>query len=168
MTKRTMLHVGCGRQPLPEWMLTAFDEVRLDIDPGVEPDIVAPMTDMGAIGPFDAIYTTHTLEHLYPEEVLPALREFLRVLKPGGGLVLAVPDLEGILPTDDTVYESPAGPVSGLDMFYGMARMVVNSRYMAHHCGFVEQTLRDAVTAAGFKNVAVMRANFNLLATANA
>jgi predicted SAM-dependent methyltransferase len=166
--KRTLLHVGCGRSPMPAWMEPVFEEVRLDIDPDVQPDIVASMTDLGEIGPFDAIYTTHTLEHLYPDEVLTALREFKRVLKPGGGLVLIVPDLEGVQATDDTVYVSPAGPVSGLDMIYGMARLVAGNRYMSHHCGFVQHTLEAVIKAAGFSNVSVTRANFNLLAAGNA
>lgn len=166
--KRTILHAGCGSEPLPAWMLTEFQEVRLDINPDVQPDICASLTDMGDVGPFDAIYTTHTLEHLYPDEVLPALKEFKRVLKPDGGVVIIVPDLEGVQPTDDTVYDSPAGPVSGLDMYYGMARLVAGNRHMAHHCGFTQALLEGVMKAAEFKNVAVVRANFNLLATGNA
>lgn len=162
--KRRLLHAGCGKAPLPEWMGPLFDETRLDIDPAVEPDIVASLADMGDIGPFDVCMTNHTLEHLYPHEVLPALREIRRVLKPGGGLILSVPDLEGVQPTDETVYDSPAGPVSGLDMIYGMARITEVSRYNAHHCGFVQATLAGVIEAAGFKNVTVDRVHHNLVA----
>jgi SAM-dependent methyltransferase len=168
MSKIKLLHVGCGRAPLPEWMVGIFEEVRLDIDPDVEPDVCASMADMGDIGPFDTVLTNHTLEHLYPHEVLPALREIRRVLRPGGGLVLSVPDLEGVQPTDETVYDSPAGPVSGLDMIYGMARITATSKYNAHHCGFVQSTLAGVIEAAGFRNVTVDRIAHNLVAVAYA
>lgn len=161
----TVLHVGCGRQPLPDW-LDAYEEVRLDIDPSVEPDVCASMVELGEIGPFDAIYTTHTLEHLYPDEVPVALSEFRRVLKPGGFAVIVVPDLEGVQATEDVVYESPAGPITGLDMIYGMGRFVATSRYMAHHCGFVRDTLKQVIDAAGFDRCDVTRTNFNLYAAA--
>jgi predicted SAM-dependent methyltransferase len=148
-------------------MANVFDEVRLDIDPDVQPDIVASMTDMGDIGPFDTLYTSHTLEHLYPHQVLPSLIEFKRVIKPGGGVLIVVPDLEGVQATEETVYESPVGPVSGLDMIYGMARLIAANPYMAHHSGFVQQTLTEVMQAAGFRNVAVARATHNLVGTAN-
>lgn len=162
---KTVLHVGCGRQPLPEW-LAGLEEVRLDIDPDVQPDIVASMTDMGDIGPFDAVYTLHTLEHLYPQDVPTALGEIKRVLKPGGFAMIVVPDLEDVRPTEDVVYVSPAGPVSGLDMYYGMAGLIAESPYMAHHCGFVQETLQQVIDAAGFKASNVTRDRFNLLAAA--
>ena len=161
----TVLHVGCGRQPLPEW-LDGHDEVRLDIDPGVEPDIIASMTDLGDIGPFDVLYTSHTLEHLYPDEVPIALAEFRRVLKPGGFATIIVPNLDGILPTEDVVYEAPSGPVCGLDMYYGAGSRIGNNRYMAHHCGFVPSTLKAVVDQAGFARNEVTTSNFNLLAVA--
>lgn len=146
---RTVLHAGCGREPLPDW-LGDCDETRLDIDADVQPDIVASLTDMGDIGPFDAIYTCHTLEHLFPHEVSVALDGFRRVLKPGGVAIILVPDLEDVRPTEEVVYDSPAGPVCGLDMFYGMARLIALSPYMAHKCGFIAATLGKALGAAGF------------------
>lgn len=36
---------------------------------------------------------THTLEHIEKRKIVPTLREFYRVLKPGGLLTLEVPDL---------------------------------------------------------------------------
>lgn len=161
----SVLHIGCGRHPLPEW-LAAYDETRLDIDPSVEPDVVASMTDMGAIGPFDAVYTTHTLEHLYPDEVPVALSEIRRVLKPGGFAMIVVPDLEGVQATEDVVYESLAGPITGLDMIYGPSRFSSENRYMAHHCGFVSDTLKGVIDSAGFVRSEVTRAAHNLVAAA--
>jgi SAM-dependent methyltransferase len=161
----TVLHVGCGHQPLPAW-LGGYDEIRLDIDPGCEPDIVASMTDLGDIGPFDALYTSHCLEHLYPDEVPSALSEIRRVLKPGGCAVIIVPNLEGVMATDEPLYMCPIGPVSGLDLIYGGAGLVSGNRHMAHHCGFVRETLKAVIDAAGFSRSEVTPAEFNLIAAA--
>jgi hypothetical protein len=46
---------------------------------------------------FEAIYHSHLLEHLRRELALPFLRECHRVLRPGGVLRIAVPDLEAIV-----------------------------------------------------------------------
>jgi predicted SAM-dependent methyltransferase len=44
-------------------------------------------------GSVDSIYTTHMLEHLYSDELEHLLKECRRVLKPGGGMRIIVPNL---------------------------------------------------------------------------
>ena len=165
------LHIGCGRmQPgetdqLPLWA-KGCKETRLDIDPDAKPDVVASMLDMGEIGLFDTVYSSHTLEHLYPHQVSVALEECLRVLKPGGLALTIVPDLEGVLATDDMLYMSIQNePISGLDMIYGKASFVASNQYMAHHCGFTSKTLKDVLTAAGFEQVTATRMGRSILST---
>lgn len=163
----SLLHVGCGGEPLPEWAQGQFDEVRLDIDERCAPDVVASMTDMGGIGPFNAIYSSHSLEHLYPHEVQQALGEFRRVLTDKGYAVIVVPDLEDVSATDTVLYESPAGPVTGLDLIYGMRSLIERQPHMAHHTGFTSATLRAVLVDAGFSHVTVTRKpEHNLLAIA--
>jgi SAM-dependent methyltransferase len=158
-----VLHVGCGGAPLPQPFDTE-DETRLDIDPAMQPDIVASFTDMGDIGPFDVIYSCHTLEHLHPREVDQALKECLRVLVPGGTAIIIVPNLEGVLPTQDVLYDSPSGPVTGHDMIYGHKSCVENP-FMAHHSGFMGDTLKAAMLKAGFAHVTSSADQFrNLIA----
>lgn len=160
-----VLHVGCGGDALPSWI--EGEETRLDIDPAVKPDIVASMIDMGAIGEFDIVYCSHAVEHLYHHDVKTALKEFHRVLAPGGKAVVIVPDLEDVRPTDDVLYVSPAGPVTGLDMFFGMSRLVEASPYMGHRYGFTAKTLNAELREAGFSLVMARRlTDFNLLAIA--
>ena len=160
----SVLHVGCGSSPLPAW-LEGYDETRLDIDPDCQPDIVASLTDLGAIGPFDLVFSSHCLEHLMPHDVNTALTEFLRVLRPGGGAVILVPDLQDVRPTTEVLYESDAGPICGLDMYYGLHSVLVAQPYMAHRCGFVRETLAEAVAEAGFSTVKVDRLlHYNLMA----
>jgi ubiquinone/menaquinone biosynthesis C-methylase UbiE len=122
------------------------------------------MLALGDIGPYDVVYLSHSLEHVYPHEVPVALEEFHRVLKTEGFAAIVVPDLEDIKPTEDVVYESPAGPVTGLDMYYGMARLIVDNPYMAHKCGFTQATLTKVLQEAGFSKVIVNRiSGHNLL-----
>ena len=138
--------------------------MRLDINADCRPDIVASMLDMGDIGTFEGVYSSHCLEHVYPHEVPVALGEFLRVLRPGGAAVVIVPDLGDVRPTEDVVYESPAGPVTGLDMFYGYRPVLAAEPFMAHHTGFVAETLATAMESAGFVRVQALRiAYFNLM-----
>jgi SAM-dependent methyltransferase len=45
-------------------------------------------------GAFEAVYASHTLEHVHLNEARGVLRECFRVLKPGGVCRMVVPDLE--------------------------------------------------------------------------
>lgn len=164
MMRGTVLHPGCGEQPLPEWMKGAV-ETRLDIDQNCKPDIVASITDMGDIGEFDHVYTSHTLEHLYQYDVQKALLEFKRVLKSGGDVIIFVPDVEGVECNNDTLYISEAGPICGLDLYYGLTAYVKQSPYYAHHTAFVKETLEAQLKEAGFSKVIVKRMpDHNLMA----
>lgn len=154
-----VLHVGCGGESLPDW-LEGCEETRLDINPAHSPDIVAGMTDMGNIGEYDAVYCSHCLEHIHGYEVARALAEFHRVLRPGGCALIAVPDLEDARPTDEVLYVSPAGPVTGMDLFYGGQALVERMPYMEHHTGFTAATLASVLEGAGFDPVAVSRISF--------
>lgn len=121
--------------------------VRLDIDPRTNPDIVGSMTDLGDIGPFEAVACNNALEHLYPHEVTKALSEFKRVLKPGGIVVIQVPDLQDVKATEDLL---PEIGMSGLHLMYGDPGKLEEFPYMAHHSGFVEESLRRVMEQSGF------------------
>lgn len=161
--KKTFLHAGCGPKglipapgvfPPDEWR-----EVRLDADPAVEPDVIASIIDMPAIGDksMDAVFTSHTLEHLYTHEVKTALHEFLRVLKPGGFALIVVPDLQAVAGLiaegglTDTIYVSAEGPITPLDMVYGHGpSLAAGKKRMAHRTGFTAKSLEAALKEAGF------------------
>ncbi len=166
--RKILLHVGSGpraKGQLPERFTTPeWHEVRLDIDPKVDPDIIGTITDMTAVDQrsADAIWSSHNLEHVFPHEVPLALREFYRVLKPGGTAHVQVPDLT--VPAkqvargqiEDVIYVSPAGPITALDMIYGHNASIANgAHYMAHRTGFTQQTLKARFVDAGFANVRV-------------
>lgn len=134
-----------------------WEEIRVDLNPDVEPDVVADARDL----PFedaslDAVVCLACLEHLPEAHAGEALWEFHRVLCDNGQLIVAVPDLEiaarlivegkGL----EVLYESDAGPVRALDMVYGHQRMAATNHFMAHQTGFTSQSLALWLWETGF------------------
>ena len=169
-TAKIFLHVGCGpkhkEQTTQAFNSDAWNELRLDIDKNVSPDIVGSMTDMSGVADasVDAIFSSHNIEHLYPHEVPIAIKEFLRVLKPNGFLVVTCPDIQSVcaLVAEDKLtepaYTSPAGPIAPLDILYGhRPQLAQGNLYMAHHCGFTQKVLTATLQANGFAVVAAAR-----------
>ena len=167
--KKRLLHAGCATSALPTWFGDQYDEVRLDIDPEMKPDIVASLTDMSVIpdGSFDVVYTSHCVEHLYPADVKLAMAEFKRVTAPGGSVVVIVPDLEDVPVSDEPLFECPIGWLSGLDLIYGCRYDAARSTYMAHHSGFTAPLLEKVMQDAGFDAVTMKRLpDYNLMGVA--
>lgn len=179
--QRNLLHVGCGMadpRKLPPAFFApgAWREIRFDIDPGVAPDILGSITDMAAVATasVDAVFSAHNLEHLFAHEVPLALREFRRVLRPGGFALITLPDLQRaaeLVAQDrlaEPAYLSPAGPIAPLDMIYGHgAAIAAGNPFMAHRTGFTARTLEAALVAARFDAVRVVRdESYALWATA--
>lgn len=166
--RKVVLHVGCGlpgpRKLHRRFKGPAWREIRLDINPEVGPDIVADMTDMGAVPPasVDAVWSSHNLEHLYAHQVPVALGEYHRVLKPGGFAYVTMPNLEAVAALvaagklEEPVYVSPIGPVSPIDIIYGFRpKMAAGNLFMAHRTGFSKKSLARALGRAGFVKVEV-------------
>ncbi len=163
----TFLHIGCGPKHKDRttrgFNTDAWQELRLDIDESVNPDIVGTMTDMSAVADasVEAVFSSHNIEHLYPHEVPVALKEFLRVLKPDGFFIVTCPDLKSVcalVAEDrllDAAYTSPAGPIAPLDILYGhRPAMARGNLYMAHRCGFTQKVLGGTLRDCGFRSVA--------------
>lgn len=148
---RSVLIPGSGPHRSQDWEAHGYTTTYLDIDPGVNPDICASMVAMGEIGPFDAIFCCHALEHLYPHEISRALGEFKRVLNPGGFAIIIVPDLEDVRPDGKVLMDyGEGGKICGLHLFYGDAARIEEFPFMAHHSGFISETLTEALQQSGF------------------
>ena len=175
-----VLHVGCGKQTLASFPKLAssgdWQEIRLDINPEVAPDLVGTMTDMASVesASMNVVYSSHNLEHLQDHEVLIALGEFLRVLVPGGIAVARVPDLQSVcelVAKDqlfDTAYVSPAGPIAPIDMLFGLRTAIeAGNLFMRHTTGFTASSLKWKMREAGFQYAFVRRLpGFELYAVA--
>ena len=135
-------------------------EIRFDIDKNVNPDIVGTLTDMKLVetGSVDAVYSAYNIDHIYSHQVPIALREFYRVLKEDGIVVITCPDLQSvceIIAQDkllEPLYESPIGPISPIDVLYGSRKQVAGgNEYMAKKGGFTYSALNGSLYEAGFK-----------------
>jgi len=86
------LHLGCGTKYLAGFVnVEANPQQKLDLWLDVRCGL--PF----ASGSVDSIYSTHMIEHLYPDELERLLSECIRVLKPGAGLRLVVPSLQSAI-----------------------------------------------------------------------
>lgn len=142
------LNWGCGPQPAPGWLnsdlLTAPGiDLSGDIRDGL------PL-EAGSIWYITSIHALQSLPYL---DVVPALRELLRVLKSGGVLRLALPDLERGLDAcrrNDRAYfyipDEESATISGkliVQMtWYGSNRML-----------FTYEFARELLLRAGFRRV---------------
>ena len=83
------LNFGCGSRTAPGWINIDFYAATPDVQ-RVNLLKRFPFPD----GYFDAVYSSHVLEHFSPGDGGHLISEAFRVLKPGGILRTVVPDLE--------------------------------------------------------------------------
>lgn len=178
-TKR-VLNAGSGaqsaRQLHPLFAGQRWEQVRLDIDPGAMPNVVGSITDMREhvpTGSFDAVWCSHTLEHLFAHEVPLAISEFRRILKQDGFVLIRSPDLEAIASlivergTECVAYQSPAGPITPLDVLFGHSASIARGKvHMGHKTGFTSARMGRLLLDAGFPDVFVKPENLELWALA--
>ena len=98
----------------------------------------------------DEIFTEHMLEHLSKYEVTLALKEWARVLKPDGKLVMNLPNLEWCLrqwlaKSEEERWGWQLDTIFGLQTHPGEF----------HKTGFTEPRLHQLLTGAGFREIKI-------------
>lgn len=164
------LHAACGTgnksRTTREFDSPNWEEVRMDADSAVNPDVLSSLLDMSMLhdASFDAVFTSHSFERMYAHQVGEALSNIWRVLGDSGYLVLTCADIQSAcaLVAEDKLleaaYESPAGTVAPIDILYGFrpALAAGHERY-ACKCGFTSRALMGTLSQAGFKSQWVAR-----------
>ena len=134
------LHLGCGKRFIPGW-------VHIDVVDYPHIDHVAQIDNLSFIadGSCDLIYASHVLEHFKRRDVGRVLKEWFRVLKPGGVLRLAVPNFAAV----SEVYQKTNALEPLLGLLFGRQDYLYNIHYHI----WDETTLRVALRTAGFGEV---------------
>jgi predicted SAM-dependent methyltransferase len=137
------INLGSGDHPLPGFV----NVDALPDAPGV--DIVADISQPLPFrdGSADLLYASHLLEHFSHEEVPRLLADWRRVLRDGGVLLLAVPDLDVIarmLVEREGWFTPPHNPWLGA--IYGGQK----DEWDFHKTGFTNVWLAHLLSEAGF------------------
>lgn len=92
MNKLKLLNLGCGDHYHKDWVNVDFIKTGPDV---IEHNLLTgiPYPDNS----FDVVYHSHVLEHFSKNDGALFIKECYRVLKPGGILRIAIPDLEAIV-----------------------------------------------------------------------
>lgn len=151
------LQIGCGPNLLEGWLNS---DVRPRRGERVLLDAAKPFPIDAET--FDYVYSEHLIEHLAFDQAMSMLRECHRILKPGGRIRLATPNLETIMKLATTpwtelqreyiefVTNRFLDPSRGYRLSF-----VINAQYGAfgHRFLFDPETLEMATREAGFDGI---------------
>ena len=156
------LNLGCGDKILPGY-------VNVDVAParaGQKPDVIC---DLHELTPFedetaDEILAVHVVEHFWRWEVVDVLKEWMRVLKTGGPMILECPNLQSACQQflrDPEAFAGP-GPEGQRTMwvFYGDPRW--RDPLMVHRWGYTPRSLGQVMAEAGLVDIHQAPAQFKL------
>lgn len=157
MAEPVKLNIGCGSRVLDGWI--NIDLVSRETTKKVkkEPDVISdirkiPLEDDYA----DEAMAIHVLEHFHPWEVTPLMKEWIRLLKPGGKLVIEVPDIEKVAAYIVSGIRKPSYTTWPL---YGDPSYM--DPLMCHKWGYTVDSLKELMKSVGLVNVAREAAQYH-------
>ena len=145
------LNLGCGQRHVDGYVNIDISETN-GKKPDVTCDIVHLPYDTGSV---DEVMAIHVIEHIDRSVVLKYLREWARVLKPEGLLVLECPD---ILEACRELVKNPSltGPHGSSQrtmwVIYGDPNWPDPLGVMRHKWGYSVDSLISLAKEAGFRN----------------
>lgn len=144
------LNLGSGHRLLPGYVNVDIVDERATVKPDVQCDIRKLIFEDDSA---DEILSVHVIEHFYRWEVDALLKEWIRVLKPGGLMVLETPNLETACrellknPKEGSLPKSP----QTMWVFYGDPKW--KDPLMCHKWLYTPWSLGLLLHQAGLKNV---------------
>ncbi|MEQ9660925.1 MAG: methyltransferase domain-containing protein [Parasphingopyxis sp.] len=135
------LHLGCGPKHIPGFF-------HIDALDGDHVDHVGPVDRLDTFEDesVSLIYASHLLEHFGRREYMDVLREWYRVIEPGGVLRLGVPDFAACA----KLYTE--GKLDSIEQIRGLICGGQKDEYDYHKMIFDRQSLHDALIEVGFSS----------------
>lgn len=139
------LNIGCGNKKIHGY-------VGVDAVPRSAADIVAPADKIPLDdGAADEILAVHVWEHFYRWECDDVIKEWWRLLKPGGRLCMEMPDM---MKTCRNVVENVQGKHPDQMTYWSLwGDPREKDPQMVHKWGWHPASMRDFLDAAGFINI---------------
>lgn len=134
-----ILNVGCGHDIRQNAINVDLYDDRADIKAD------AKCLTMCADGSVDVIIASQVLEHFTFTDGIAALDEWFRVLRPGGELIVAVPDMDGVV---NRWHDLPEEVKTATMYFFYGAQVGPGQVHMS---GYTPYSLTKAMNAAGFE-----------------
>jgi predicted SAM-dependent methyltransferase len=136
-TSPLRLHLGCGKRKLKgyvniDWRKTKATDLVCNI-------LKIPYPE----NTVDTIEIYHVIEHLPRHEFPKALKEWFRVMSPGGQLIIEYPDF------DQAVKDYLEGNENRIDNIFGLQRFPGDT----HLFGYNFKRLKKLLKQAGFTNI---------------
>lgn len=154
------LHIGCGHNKIAGWLNTDITD-HADVA-YLDATSTFPMPDAS----FDYAFSEHMIEHVPYEAGAVMFRECLRVLKPGGKVRIATPNLDNILalhtatPTEAQsryIRWSTDRHTPGRGQYSGTHVVNTFMNSWGHQFVYDVASLTRQLVDAGFTNVTVYR-----------
>jgi len=158
----TRLNLGCGDKILEGYVNVDVVDERA----GATPDISCDITDLSIFEDnyADEILAVHVVEHFWRWEVVDVLKEWVRVLCPGGKMILECPNLisacEAVLSNPE--FAALPGPEGQRSMWvlYGDPRW--RDPLMTHRWAYTPLSLAQIMHEAGLTDLRQEPAQFKL------
>ena len=149
----TRIHLGCGGKLLPGFVNCDLANNWSGVLPDVACDVTGPLpfpTDHA-----DEVHAYHLLEHIQRYEANDVLREWMRILKPGGLLVLELPCLDKIVRTYAHHLIDGSEPDLRMTLWGLFGDPKYKNAEMMHKWCWSVQELGDTLYMIGLENVTV-------------
>lgn len=144
------LNLGCGRKIWPNFVNIDFPSNWSGKKPDIECDLRdIPLEDNYA----DSAYAIHVLEHFYRWETDKVLKEWHRVLKVGGKLVIEVPCMDKVIGLFNHFIQKKQPIDSQMTLWALYGDPGYEEPNMVHKWCFFAQELVHEMKEAGFSNV---------------
>jgi predicted SAM-dependent methyltransferase len=147
------LNLGCGLNHKPDYLNVDFRDIYT-------PDLIADIRALTMLPSdyYEEMLANHCLQHVAQHEVLPTLKEWFRVLQPGGQLQLQVPNVLDAL-KQLTSMPSVDEQVSCIQRLFGTQSHIGDW----HFTGFTQDVLHHYLEQVGFVDIQFQHADPALL-----